>query len=322
MCLNKQCQPVLVDDDGDNTSPYDLSIDDGVIFFTNSATDLYSVRSIDKTLLKKGIGVSTLIVGSIPQPYEIATTGTSVFFSTYGASDNGGKIERCATGDCMSPPTMINLDSFAVATDGMNVVYGDKFTPTDGGDAVFTVRKTTLTLTPSTVLMTFPSEVFWLKIFDGVVYVGVSAFLAPGGVYACPLTGCGDNPTHLSELEAEEIYVVNNTVYFTNASGSPDDNIGEVHSVGIDGNNPLTLATKLSNPLGIIADSTFVYFSDTGDIDNGGAGKLLRCPLTGCGTNNALGVDYGQGGNPQGLVDDGIAIYWGDYAGKIWKLAK
>jgi hypothetical protein len=321
-CTKSECQPVLVDDDSTNTSPYDLAIDENILYFTNASQNApLSVRSIDKTSVNKGIGATDLLVALTVTPYEIATTGTSVLFAGYGQADNGGKIEKCTTTGCTSPPMISGFDSYAIATDGTTVVYGDKFTPEDGGNEVYTVKKTTLGFAASTTMMTFPSEVFWLKIYSGDVYVGVDAFDAPGGVYKCPLTGC-TTPIQLSAVEPNELYVVNDTVYFTSAPDEPSDKDGTVRSVKIDGSNPLTLASGLVVPLGVVADSSYVYFSDAGDIDNGGAGKLLRCPLTGCGTNNALAVDYGQLGNPQGLVDDGNAIYWGDYNGKIYKLAK
>jgi hypothetical protein len=321
-CVKDQCQPILVDDDPTNTSPYDLSIDDDVLFFTNASDQApYSVRAIAKTAVAQGIGASTLLTGLSVTPYEIATSGTNLLFAGYGQSDNGGKIEKCTTSSCASPAMITGFDSFAVATDGTTVVYGDKFTPEDGGNEVYTVKKTTIGFAASTTLMTFPSEVFWLKIYSGDVYVGVDAFDAPGGVYKCPLTGCA-TPIQLSAVEPNELYVANDTVYFTSAPDQPSDKDGTVRSVKIDGSNPLTLASGLVVPLGIIADANYVYFSDTGDIDNGGQGQLLRCPLTGCGTNNSLAVDFGQGGNPQGLVDDGEVIYWGDYNGKIYKLAK
>lgn len=324
-CTAKQCQPVLVDDDGTNTSPYDLSIDDGVIFFTN-ASDFapHSVRSIDKTFVQKGIGASSLLVGLNETPYEIAANGASVYFAGYGGSDNGGKIEKCATGNCTTPVMIGGFDAYALATDGTNVVYGEKFTPDDGGDAIFTVKKTTTALGAATTMMTFASEIFWIKIVSGVVYVAVDEFDAPGGVFSCPIAGCVGSPTQLSNVEPNELYVANDTVYFTSAPDEASDKDGTVRSVKTDGSNPLTLATGLVIPLGIIADANYVYFSDVGDIDNSGVGKLLRCPLTGCGTNNALAVDFNLAlaGNPQGLVDDGTAIYWGDYNGKIYKLAK
>jgi hypothetical protein len=322
-CLGNQCQPVVVDDDSTNTDPYDLGIIIDKLYFTNNAPP--GVRYIGKTEIKKGIGdsfqIQTFSGGT--KPFEIAVSTTNVFFSVYGGTTNGGRIERCTTVDCSSPVNLSGFDSYTVATDGTNVVYGETFTPPDGGAATYTVRKTTTALAAGSVLMTFPAEVFWLRIAGGVVYVGVDDFDDNGGLFSCPLTGCpGSGPKQLSSIEAEEFNIVNDTVYFTNAINEIGDNLNTVNSVKTDGSNLTTIADKLGNPFSVVADSTYVYFSDTGDIDMGGTGKLLRCPVAGCGTNNALAVDFGQGGNPQGIVDDGNAIYWGDYNGKIYKLAK
>ena len=68
-----------------------------------------------------------------------------------------------------------------------------------------------------------------------------------------------------------------------------------------------------SSVQGIVADSNYVYFSQSG------AGVVSRCAAAGCTTPEVIAP--GQG-NPTAMAQDAVSIYWINYSGSVMRLAK
>ncbi|MEO8878463.1 MAG: hypothetical protein ABI461_22935, partial [Polyangiaceae bacterium] len=192
---------------------------------------------------------------------------------------------------------------------------GQHFT---GGDKVYLANPD---LTSPTEIDIGGGHVASAQIDGSQVFVAATT-----GVYTF---GPGDSTgVRLSDVEAERLSISNNYVYYTSA---PDTGVPAVQAVPTKGtgNTPITIASGsplLTLPIGIAADSEFVYIADEGDLSQPSTGQLIRCPIAGCGVGGAdaviLTTGAAKGGNPRTIVNDVDAIYWGSRVGQIWKLAK
>jgi hypothetical protein len=56
-----------------------------------------------------------------------------------------------------------------------------------------------------------------------------------------------------------------------------------------------------------------VYWSNEGDMPNGGGGTIMKCPIDGCGQGNARAVTLASGRTmPSGVAVDAENVYWAD----------
>lgn len=326
-CTGSKCDPVLVVDNAATLAPYDIVEDNGFFYFTNLNTSgLSSLAKIAVTAQNSAPPATILSDWSTHEglPYQVAAGGGKVFFSVYsGSATNGnfaGGVVACTTTSCPNEVTVPNVDSYAVTTDGTNVVFGALYDD-DAGNDHYGIRKSGLTLAPIAQIVTdLGDNANYLKIDGAKVYIA-----SPSGVFTCPITGCGGNATTLNTLDAQELAVANGKVYFTSSPFSGTPTVQSLDSTTAPAS--LTqIASVVTNPLSIAADAEFIYFTDVGDTTDATTGKVVRCPVAGCGASdvNAVTISTGlaKGGNPRGFVNDATAIYWGSRTGKIWKLAK
>ena len=339
-CSNSVCQPALVVDGAGKIAPFFMVESADTLYFTsyNTIDVIANVAKIPKSALAADSGAPAYtILGDFTQgdggnmygdyPYQLSISGGTldVAITANAYASNGayfGGIVKCTTGGCAttSPPyTVPGIDSAGVFTIGSLVVYdGYAFT---GNDKIY-IANPDLT-SPTEVPFTLSNgEVNSIIIDNGIAYVA-----AASGVYAFNVTASSPTPVHLSTTYADHVAVSGNNVYFT--SPVTGNATVQITSDGVDGGAPRTVASGSDywkTPLSIATDNDYFYIADEADGTMPNTGKLVRCPLAGCGDNNAnavvLSTGAAQFGNPRAVIVDDDAVYWGDRTGKIWKLAK
>lgn len=174
-----------------------------------------------------------------------------------------------------------------------------------------TTQGTTVSASPSS------TPTGWAPVVDsgGNVYFGLSS-----GVYFCNATGTC--PTPQAELPSliyvQGIYTDGTAIWVTDlGTGSGAGLIYKcAAAMGCSGSSPF--ASNLVAPNSIVADSRNVYWSSSS------SGKILYCPVAGCGASPAVLVSSAPGiaSNPSSpIVQDANFIYWADSVG-IRKVAK
>ena len=127
-----------------------------------------------------------------------------------------------------------------------------------------------------------------------------STFADPqGAIHACPLTGCGGNPTVLAANQGQPGPVATDgvNVYWGQQGGGP-----AVMSCAVTGcaGNPTTVVTTVNYVVGIATDGTNVYWTDENVIQ--------ACPVTGCTTPTLLATAPSVN-----ITTDGTNVYWTSY---------
>jgi hypothetical protein len=140
-----------------------------------------------------------------------------------------------------------------------------------------------------------------------------------GTVMQCPKTSC--SPSNLVTLSSATtpstpalpwgIAIDFNNVYWT------DSYARTVNQVPIGGGSTTVLANMstgaFANTAGIAVDSKNVYF-----VDAGGSNSVYRVPIGG-GTVTLLAPNQG---NPAAIALSETNVYWGNYTGQIYSIAK
>ncbi len=334
-CKAGVCQPVLMVDDPSKIAP---------LFMIKNGTDLYfsdilpaaGVSNIAKIPMSAtadgGTSYTILADFTLPDggntyssyPYQLSIAGTNLYISVttnvYLGSDYFGGILKCPITGCTDTTniTVPNVDSSTVFSNGSFVVY-------DGAhhgatDYVFMSDPALDSASATMVDIGVVSDVDYMG--QAVIDTGVAYVSSTKGIFAM---NPGDSTaTPLLTSEADRIATTGNYVYFVSELTS-NPTIGAVSKLGIDAGAPLVLGGGtpfLQFPSSIAVDSAFLYVCDEGDFNDSSSGKLIRCPIAGCGTNNADAVILSAGSNPRVVFDDVDAIYWGERGGKIWRLAK
>jgi hypothetical protein len=322
-CQAGVCQPVLVAQ-STSIAPYAMVLSAGVLYFTNvRAYDFHTVGKVDATatngsasqLADYGTGYTTPLVDALP--WGLAVKNGYFYTALYSNSGmNGfweGGVDRCPLSGCTgSTLADYGANSYAVATSSTDVYFG----ATDINDN-YMLQKAPLDFSSAaTTIATPASEI------DGLVIDGTDVFYGTSdGVFACNPTCGGTAITQGQALDAEQMAVDTNNVYFASTpyGGSPT-----VQSVPRGGGLPKLIASDVTVPVGVALDANYVYFTDVGDTANAATGKVVRCPLSGCTaqTETVLSTGAAAGDNPRPVVVDTTAIYWGTRGGHIWRLAK
>jgi hypothetical protein len=76
------------------------------------------------------------------------------------------------------------------------------------------------------------------------------------------------------------------------------------------GRVPILVAGGQKQPVGVAVDGTSVYWGNQGD------GTIVKCPLSGCGSNPPEVIATGQS-NPEQVTVQGGFVYWVDFFGSL-----
>jgi hypothetical protein len=138
-----------------------------------------------------------------------------------------------------------------------------------------------------------------------------------GGVGACPIAGCGNNPpTYYGRAPAWDVAVDATNVYWRDATGVYSN------AIATPGATPTQLAAGSflghlvgAIPTGIAVDATNVYWLAD---DGSGSLAVLSCAKAGCGGNPTTLCS--PGGGHATLAIDAQHVYFGDYdTGEMWQ---
>ena len=173
-------------------------------------------------------------------------------------------------------------------------LYSCPFGPCPAGPSVFASAPSGLSFVTANA-----SDVFWSEL--------------PHTVFRCPAQGCttpqavfvGTGPS------LGGVVVNGDSIFFTEQAGDKVYRCPLASGCGADGgmSNLVVLATNQSNPGAIGVNSTAVFWSDS-------AGRIMKCPLTGCGGTPA---QIGVGSPAASLVVDEQFVYWTAQIGLVEK---
>lgn len=348
-CTASACQPVLIVDDAVNLAPRFMTEDSTTIYFSNAQSNLLisNVAKVSKSSIDGSVPYQILGKFGDPgggntkviYPLQVVLSGTNLYVALSAEEYNmtngeflGGVAQCDVTAGCPggSPSDDLyikNIDSDALYASNSNLIYGWEDLQ-DGGvgsdhyllKGQLPIGSTDTTLIPLTAQAEFividSKENIYVATADGIFTTDFVSTVKP----------------KVTSVEAEQLAVYNDTIYFTSAPTNPDGGVNPpatVQSVPTSGGTPTVLATGsfLSVPAGIAVDTNYIYIADEGDLGVQSDGHIYRCPLSGCGEDGGaatvLSTGASSGNNPRTiLAGDTDAIYWGNRYGQIWKLAK
>ncbi len=266
----------------------DISIDSTNVYWTSG-------KSVSSCALSGCSQQPTVLVTDSNFTAEIATDGVNVYFEGNGA-------ESCAVGGCSSP-TQLSEGGYGMATDGVDVFYGDVTHPGLAKCDVSGCSNPPPRLIFGGNYNQFAvdsTNVYWTNRFNG------------SEVFLCAKGGCNGTGTLLADGQGgvsspQGIAIDGTNVYWTNTGN------GTIQSCAIAGCNdkPTTLATQQNNPVDIATDGVFVYWVEQG------AGTVRKCSVSGCSNNPATLASNLS--NPVAIEVDSTSVYFAA-AGSITKL--
>lgn len=236
-----------------------LVLDDAFVYFTDQ--DGGTIERVPK-----GGGERELLQAGQPQPYGVAVTAEHLFWTTFV---EGGSVVRANLPD--GPPIPLSSDDFP----RMLQVVGDHVYWCTFDDLEGRVRRVLGTGigNPPETLVSVGSGVADLEVVGPLVVFTaheppVMPGLSPeGNVWAA----ASDVPTDLAELvplgleQAEPwgLAVANDTAFWVNGNGNPNDQPHRLLGAPVDGlADPTELAMDQTSPWGVAADAQHVYWTD------------------------------------------------------------
>ncbi len=285
------------------------------------------------------------------QPFHVAVDATSLYWSEYPSSGcdgapcsdasikkmalTGGAVTTLASGLPLEPDFRINASG---------VYWNGQGCPSDGGACAQGLVGVPLSGGSPTLVAPIPLKTFALEATNAY---GV----AQGAIVRVPLDGSAAT-TIASGFAPNAIVVDSSFAYWT------DQVQASVMKVSLSGGPAFPLATGRSNPGGLVADTTNLYWVEAGCADAGGCTELLSLPFTGtsvavlgtAATGSTWLVPYASSvyfsdfvhvltvpiatgpvtvvatppnGIAQDIAVDATSIYWGDVTGtSIRKIAR
>lgn len=320
-CTQSKCQPVKVVSSS-SLAPYAMTLSGSTLYFTNvKGSSLGSMAKALKTATNNDTPPVVLSDWSSKQgtPFQVSASGTDVYFAVHSGSaanyEYDGALMRCPSETCQVALSVKGIDSYAIATDGANVYTGERAYV--GTVDKYFIRKRNMDLSNPITVGETGTDANWITLTSGEVIWGDS-----DGLYHCAKGGCSGAPQKLAspwDKSVEAIAIAGNTLFFTS---NPYADVATLQSVSIGGGLPVQLTKDLQVPLGVAADSTYVYVAEIGDTSNPSTGRVFRCPHAGCGTNDTNLEVLFSGENPRTVVSDANALYFGTREGNIYRLAK
>lgn len=277
-----------------------------------TATDLYwanySAGQIATCVLSNCAGTVRVFANNQALVGFLAVDKTDIFWTTVQMGD----AWKCSFTDCSNPFQLYcGQDTAGITTDGTRVYWADQASGGDSGvvvgcDVSGSNRATIASgLAAPIGVGVGPAGLYWTNSGDGTLW---SSPLDGG---AAVQMGSNLGSPGFLKLDAQRVYWASgNGVGACPLAGC---GIGDANIVTFGGTGPAAFD--------VAVDANNVYWTEF--VPNG---RILSCPLTGCGMNPT--VLFQNGSKPANITVDAVAIYWtaqdpnNDSAGTVWRLAK
>ena len=344
-CTASTCQPVLVLNDL-TMAPRYMVEDSTTLYFSNARTDIQisSVAKVSKTAIDGSTPPQLLGTFGDPgggntkiiYPSQVALADTNLYVALnaeeYAGNDFLGGIAQCdITTGCPGTGAddlfISNINSNAVSVSIEDLIYGYEDLRDGGVDSIhYALDSQLLVGADASTLGPLSSNANFILIDSNSEIFAAT----DDGIYTTNFVGTVK--PKVTPIEADQLAIFNDVIYFSSAPVSADGGVNppaSVQSIPTSGGTPTVLASGkfLSVPAGIAVDLNYLYIADQGDLTEPSDGHVYRCPLAGCGKDGGaatvLSTGASSGNNPRTIVaGDKDAIYWGNRYGQIWKLAK
>ncbi len=291
-CRAGVCQAYAIVTGSD--SPYGIAVHAGALYFT---TGFLTVETCKADHCMSSLGQIASKQGA---PRGIVTDETSVYWANVGLpfdGGNAGSIATCGLAGCpKGNPTLLSSAADGpvdIAVD-TSAVYWTNY---DNG----VVRSCTIGGCGDmpTTLATDAAPI------SGVAVDATSIYWAEpmlGNVIQCPLAGCATfGPFASGQVGAAKVDTVNGSVYWSTQSA-----IMRCPATGC-GGAPEVFAKGQPSAYAIAHDAVNLYWSLYAK-----AGKVLRCPLSGCTTPEVLADEQDM---PAAIAVDTDSVYFTDRGG-------
>jgi hypothetical protein len=320
MCSNGQCVQVTLavaptPDGGPSPSVEGLVVASSAVYYTVSEGGS-STGSAQKITLPPVAGCapncSSLVVGGLDFPTGIVLggTATSKTQEIYVGVSSTGTILLDANGVTSTAANNAGPSGYGTGliTDSTNVYYGDN------GSGVTSCPLgtdcTSVTTTGSTVATGVAA--MFMAVDDGKVL-----YFSDFGpdVYRCTLPSCV--ATGLTSLvsnanEASYLHVDATSIFWIDRGTSPFENGTITRSNKATGAAITTYTKSADYAQGITADATNVYWGERDGV--------YACPIGGCTAAGPTKIGTAQ--TTQDVDEDTQFVYWGDYGGNVYRVAK
>lgn len=308
-CSGGRCGPTLL---ATVASPAGIAVDSDHVYFASVGADagVYAMR-------KDGSG-QVLIAGHLSFPERVAVTGSQVLYTTVGTPGLVGRVET----DGGAPATLAvtNTGPLDVASNGTDVFFVDQYSATirrttmageaDGGKGTLVASAGSY---PWGIALT-TTDVVWTSRGTLLPPDAGGGFAGDGRVRAVSLVDGGGARDLASGLSTPLAIAADGaTVYWVNSQD------GTVMRLDDGASSPVTIATGLVSPWGIVLDARFAYVTCLGATD--GSGVVVRVAKDG--SSAAPDVLAQSLAFPSTIAVDGLAVYWTNTHGSsVMKVAK
>jgi hypothetical protein len=288
---------------------------DGPAGIAVTSDGLYWANRSGGTVMRLAVGGGApALVAMANGPVAVAVSGSAV---AWAAQDGvyGCKVATCATTPLLVEAASVPGAIGGVAFDGLNVFYTDKGSGSTGGTVVACPAESgcpgLVTLgsgynVPLGIAL-LDDQVFWTEEGDNN---------ANGAVFQSPKGASGPKQIIASINLPAGVTADGANVYWTEAT-TTDGKVRRCPS-GVGYCDTVDdLATGLAAPRDIALGGGRVYWSNTGD------GRVLSCPVTGCGTGAPKVHASGRQGLRNIAVGD-TCVFWTDdqNGGSVSKAAR
>ena len=319
-CTGGVCQPVTIAVAQSN--PFGVAVQGSRVYWTNNGND--TVMMADKA---DGKNVGPVAASGISSPWGILTDNTSVYWANHDFKPNG-TIAKCPLAGCTANGSLSAPATLAVADEplGLAIAGNRLFFTEDNGGGVWSIDTsdggTPLNLAPGGI--NHPFKI----VTDGtyVYFTSNETALHSVSVKGGPIFNLVNAP------DQSGLAIDQGTLFFTNYPFS--SNSGSIASVSKDGGTATGFAGSQVNPLNVVVDANYVYWTNNGTFhepaqaDDGKDGSVVACARPGPCTKPIVLADKQH--IASGITIDDEAVYWtnagvggvGNNDGAVMKIAK
>jgi hypothetical protein len=309
-CSNNACVPVALT--GASGQASDVT-NNGTFVFYSDATGSQPNGAI----------IRVPLTGTCPPSCNTQLLGSLTFPSTISINPAGDRLYwlQEASGGTPEQLASMNIDGTGLTTVATNLFLGNATglavdasfvyyaNIQNGGIARCPVGSSCTQSGQTTV-----STHFAMRLALDASYVYFTDF-GPD-VFRCTLPACttaGLTTLVQGSSNTEGIFVDSTSLYWTARHSNNSDGT-VIRSDKTTGATITTYTTTAKWPYAVTSDGTNVYWTEAF------GSAVYECPIAGC--PNGVPIKIGTSGEPQGITLDKYFVYWGDYGGVVYKVAK